>query len=113
MSSHQLHVPKVGALVSVFGVLVALTVVTTLVSHINLGELNVVVALLIAFFKASLVAWIFMGVRFTSALTKLFVVAGIVWLMILILITYSDYTSRGWQYQPSPWNGTKAPILDK
>ena len=113
MSSHEANIPKVSALVSVFGALVVLTVVTTLISHVNLGEFNIVAALLIALLKASLVAWIFMGVRFTSSLTKLFVIAGIVWLMILVLITYSDYTSRGWQYQARPWNHTKTPMFEK
>ena len=39
--------------------------------------LHIVVALLIAVSKACLVAWIFMGVRYTTSLTKLFVVAGL------------------------------------
>jgi cytochrome c oxidase subunit 4 len=65
--------------------------------------MNIVVALLIAVTKASMVAWIFMGVRHTTSLTKLFVVAGLVWLGILILITFSDYSSRNWTYQPQPW----------
>ncbi len=111
--AHQVHIPSVKTLVSVFGALVVLTVVTTAISHVNLGEFNIVAALLIALFKASLVAWIFMGVRFTSSLTKLFVVAGLVWLTILVLITYSDYTSRGWQYQAKPWNHTKIPMFEK
>ena len=104
-------IPKVSTLVSVFAALIILTFVTTLISYVDLGELNVVVALAIAFCKASLVAWIFMGVRYTTQLTKLFVVAGIVWLMILILITYSDYRTRGWQYQAQPWNHTKIPMV--
>ena len=42
-------IPKVSTLVSVFAALIILTFVTTLVSYIDLGELNVVVALAIAF----------------------------------------------------------------
>jgi cytochrome c oxidase subunit 4 len=106
-------VPKVSILVAVWGTLIVLTAVTTLVSHLELGVFNIVVALLIAVIKASIVAWIFMGVRFTTSLTKLFVVAGLVWLSILILLTYSDYSSRGWTYQPKPWNHTKIPMLEK
>lgn len=113
MSMH-VPVPKVGTLVTVWGTLIVLTVVTTLVSHLELGAFNVVAALLIAVLKASIVAWIFMGVRFTTSLTKLFVVAGLVWLSILILLTYSDYSSRHWTYQPSPWNShTKTPMFEK
>jgi cytochrome c oxidase subunit 4 len=88
--------------------LICLTGMTTGVSYVELGWMNIVIALLIAVFKASLVAWIFMGVRYTTSLTKLFVVAGLVWLGIMILITSSDYTSRSWTYQPQPWSHTKA-----
>jgi cytochrome c oxidase subunit IV len=97
------HIPKVSTLVGVWAALVAFTIITALVATVNLGEFNIVVALIIAVTKASLVAWIFMGVRHTTSLTKLFVVAGLVWLGIMILITASDYTSRGWTYQAQPW----------
>ena len=102
--SALVHVPKVRTLVTVWAALIALTGLTTAVSYLELGWLNIVVALFIAVFKASMVVWIFMGVRFTTSLTKLFVVAGLVWLSILILITFSDYTSRSWTYQAQPWS---------
>ena len=112
MSAHadtpHSHVPKVGTLVAVWGSLIALTILTTVVSHLELGVFNIVLALLIAVGKASLVAWIFMGVRYTTSLTKLFVVAGLVWLSIMVLITYSDYSTRGWSYEAQPWSHTKA-----
>lgn len=98
------HVPSVKALVSVFSALAAFTIITVVVSHLELGRWNVVVALLIALIKASLVAWIFMGVRFTTPLTRLFVVAGLVWLSIMIVITSSDYVTRSWDYNPQPWS---------
>lgn len=102
------HVPKVGTLVGVWGALIVLTILTTVVSHLELGVFNIVAALLIAVCKASLVAWIFMGVRYVTSLTKLFVVAGLVWLSIMVLLTYSDYSTRGWVYEPQPWSHTKA-----
>lgn len=101
-------VPKVGVLVGVWAALVVLTITTTAVSHLELGVFNIVVALLIAVIKASLVAWIFMGVRYTTNLTRLFVVAGLVWLSIMVVITYSDYSTRQWTYQAQPWSHTKA-----
>jgi cytochrome c oxidase subunit 4 len=107
MTTHS-HIPKVRDLVSVWAALLVLTFVTAAVSKIDLGELNIIVALAIAVFKASLVAWIFMGVRYTTSLTKLFVVAGLVWLGIMIMLTSSDYVSRDWTYQPQPWSNTKA-----
>jgi cytochrome c oxidase subunit IV len=101
------HIPTVRPLVLVWVTLIILTALTSAVSYLELGPWNVVVALLIAVTKASLVAWIFMGVRFTTTLTKLFVVAGLVWLGILLLITYSDYSTRSWTYQAQPWSHSK------
>lgn len=88
--------------------LICLTGLTTGVSYVDLGWMNIVVALFIAVSKASLVAWIFMGVRHTTSLTKLFVVAGLVWLSIMILVTFSDYSSRSWTYQAQPWSHNAA-----
>ncbi len=102
------HVPKVRGLVLVWITLIILTGTTSAVSYIELGPWNVVVALLIAVTKASLVVWVFMGVRYTTTLTKLFVVAGLVWLSIMILITFSDYNSRSWTYQAQPWSHAKS-----
>jgi cytochrome c oxidase subunit 4 len=102
------HIPKVKTLVFVWAALIVLTGTTSAVSYVELGPWNIVVALLIAVTKASLVVWIFMGVRFTTSLTKLFVIAGLVWVSILILITISDYNSRNWTYQARPWSQTKS-----
>jgi cytochrome c oxidase subunit 4 len=102
------HIPKVKALVLVWAALIILTGTTSAVSYLELGRWNIVVALLIAVTKAALVVWIFMGVRYTTTLTRLFVVAGLVWLSIMLLITFSDYTSRGWTYQPQPWSHSKS-----
>jgi len=108
MSSPHVHIPKVGTLVAVWAALIVLTGTTSAVSYVELGEWNVVVALVIAVTKASLVAWIFMGVRYSTTLTRLFCVAGLVWLSIMILITFSDYNTRKWNYQGEPWSHTKA-----
>ncbi len=88
---------------AVWATLIFATFLTAFVATIDLGEINVVVALVIACIKATLVAWIFMGVRYTPNLTKLFCVAGILFLSILLLVTFSDYSSRDWTYQPQPW----------
>jgi cytochrome c oxidase subunit 4 len=103
MTTHT-HIPKVGTLVAVWAALIVATGLTSAVSYLELGWLNIVIALLIAVTKASLVVWIFMGVRYTTNLTKLFVVAGLVWLGILVLITFSDYSTRSWVYQAQPWS---------
>ena len=73
-----------------------LTVVTFLVSKVDLGALNIVIALLIAAFKMTLVIWFFMHVRTDNPLTKLFVFAGFFWMAILLALTLGDYFSRAW-----------------
>jgi cytochrome c oxidase subunit 4 len=76
--------------------LTILTFVTFYVSTINLGALNIVVALGIAFTKMMLVIWFFMHVRTDNPLTKLFVFAGFFWMAILLVLTLGDYFSRAW-----------------
>ncbi len=107
MSTH-VPIPTLRALVSVWAALIVLTGTTVGVSYLELGEWNIVLALLIALLKASLVAWVFMGIRHSTTLTRLFCVAGLVWLSIMMLITFSDYLSRHWTYQPQPWSHSKA-----
>jgi cytochrome c oxidase subunit 4 len=76
--------------------LLVLTFATYRIALVNLGRGNVVVALTIAFAKATLVALFFMHVRYSVRRTQLVVVAGIFWLGILMLLTMSDYLTRGW-----------------
>jgi cytochrome c oxidase subunit IV len=82
---------------AVFIALLALTALTTGVAFLDLGGVgNVAVALAIAAGKAALVALYFMHLRYSSRLTVLFAGAGIFWLGILLVLTMSDYLSRGW-----------------
>ena len=60
------------------------------------GNLNTVVAMLIAACKALLVILFFMHVRYSSRLTWVFVGAGFFWLMILLSLTLADVLSRRW-----------------
>jgi cytochrome c oxidase subunit 4 len=78
----------------IFGALIVLTVVTYLVALVDLGALNVVVALAVAVTKAVLVVLFFMHVRHSTRLTKIVVIAGFFWLSILIVLTLSDYFTR-------------------
>jgi cytochrome c oxidase subunit 4 len=80
----------------VFGALLLLTFVTTAVGMINLGRLNVVVALVIAVIKATLVVLFFMHIYWSTKLTKVVVVSGIAWLVLLLWLTLTDVLSRGW-----------------
>jgi cytochrome c oxidase subunit 4 len=81
-----------------FWILVALmvaTVVTTAVAYVDLGPFSVVVALAIACTKMMLVALFFMHIRHSTKLTKLVVVGGLLWLLILLFLTLADFATRG------------------
>lgn len=99
--THPIHPVKM--YVSVFGALLILTLTTVIAAEIELGPWNVVVALVIAIIKASLVVLFFMGVRDSSSLTKLIVAAGLFWMAILFGLTFNDYLSRGWSVLGRWW----------
>jgi cytochrome c oxidase subunit 4 len=63
---------------------------------VDLGAFSVVAALAIAVCKMLLVALFFMHVRHSTKLTKLVVLGGLLWLVILLMLTLSDFTTRGW-----------------
>jgi cytochrome c oxidase subunit 4 len=80
----------------IFAILMLLTLATTAIGMIDLGRLNVVVALVIATIKALLVVLFFMHIYWSSKLNKLVVVSGVVWLALLLWLTLTDIFSRGW-----------------
>ena len=81
---------------AVFAALMVFTATTTAVAFVDLGPWNTVVALGIAFFKATLVVLFFMHVKYSSRLTWLVVASGFVFLAIMLAFTLSDVVSRGW-----------------
>ena len=85
---------------AIFGALMVLTAITVTVAFINLGPLNFPVALAIAILKATLVVLFFMHVKYSSRLTKMVVGMAVFFLRILVLLTMSDYLSRGWFVSP-------------
>lgn len=90
----------------VFAGLITLTVVTAVVATVDLGPLNIVVALLIAMLKASLVMLFFMHLRWSTRLVHIVAVASLFWLAILISLTLSDYRTRHWTPSPETWESS-------
>jgi cytochrome c oxidase subunit 4 len=90
------HVISPRIYLAILAALLVLTTVTVAVAFMDLGALNNVVALSIAVAKAVLVILFFMHVRYSTPLTWLTVAGGFFWLLILLVLTYSDYVSRGW-----------------
>ncbi len=63
-SAQHVHVMPPAVLIAVFVALMALTLITVAVTYVNLGALNIWVALGIAVVKAGLVAMYFMHLRY-------------------------------------------------
>jgi cytochrome c oxidase subunit 4 len=78
----------------IYGVLMALLVVTLAAALLHLGAFNVVVALAIAVTKAILIILYFMHVKIGTRLTWIFASAAFLWLAIFLGFTFNDYLSR-------------------
>ena len=88
----------------VFAALMVLLVVTVAVAfYVHAGNLNLLIALIIATVKAALVVLFFMHVKYASRLTKIFVCAAFLWLAILFGITFTDYVTRDWLPMSRGW----------
>ena len=97
---HGEHIVPLPVYFSVFGALIVLTWVTAFVATIDLGRLNVFVALSIAVFKASLVLLFFMHVKYGTRLKKMIILSGIYWLILLLFIVMMDVWTRSWMGVP-------------
>ena len=91
---HTEHIVKPGTYLAIILTLLSLTGITVYAAYINLGRFNIVVALVIATMKATLVVLFFMHAKYSPKRTKLVIMAGIFWLIILLFMTLSDYASR-------------------
>lgn len=90
MSGHKL-IPATYYFANI-GALVILMIATVAAYYIDLGAAAFPVAMAIAICKATLIIMIFMNVRWSSKLTKIFAAAGFFWLLILLGFLYVDYS---------------------
>jgi len=105
--THEHHIVSTGTYLLTLGALVVLMGLTVAIAQVNLPAIgilsgtvvNQLVALLIATIKALLVICVFMGVKWGTTLTKLWVIAGFVTLPLLFGIL-GDYCTRKYEQQP-------------
>jgi len=91
---HTEHIVPPGIYAAIITTLLVLTGITVFAAFINLGRFNIVVALVIATLKATLVVLFFMHAKYVPKRTKLVIISGIFWLALLLFLTMSDYVSR-------------------
>ena len=100
MSEHTQHIASGRLYWLVWFALIVGTVLTALVARVDLGtyfgiDANTVVALFIATCKASVVVLIFMNVKYASEkLTKTVLISAVFWLLLLLVLSLIDYSSR-------------------
>jgi cytochrome c oxidase subunit IV len=94
MAEHSEHIvsPKIYA--AVLTALLVGTYLTVQAAKVDLGRLNIVVALTIATIKMTLVILFFMHGKYSSRRTQLVIVAGFFWLAIMLGLTLQDYSTR-------------------
>ena len=80
----------------VFVLLMGLLILSVFAAQFELGDWNIVIALGISVAKAILITLFFMHVISSSALVRLAAVGGLLWLGLLLILTLSDYRTRGW-----------------
>lgn len=102
------HVSPVSLYVTIFLALMVLTAMTVGAAFVDLGSFNFPVAMAIAVFKASLVIWFFMHVKYQSHLTKLTLATGLFFLTILLGMMLIDYTSKRLTPMPPPIDSDSA-----
>ncbi len=93
--NHGHHIIPFKVLLAVFLGLVALTVLTVAVARVDLGPLNVPVALGIAGLKATLVVLFFMALKYDKPVNSMVFSIGTVFVVIFVVFTLFDTAFRG------------------
>jgi len=94
MSEEKTHIVPYKTYLFVLVALLALTGISVAVTQIELGTLTVMVALLLATVKASLVLIYFMHLKFDSRFFAVMVSSVILLIAIVLFITFLDYFYR-------------------
>lgn len=90
----EAHHPSYGVNILVWIGLIALTSITVAVAGINLGNLALTVALLIALVKSFFVINFFMHLKFDRKVFKIFVGVCMIIFIIILILTFFDLTFR-------------------
>lgn len=94
MEQEKTHILSYGTLFSILLILLALTGFTVFISRIDLGALNIWVALIVASVKASFVLLYFMHLKYEGMLIKSSFLATVGFLAVLIGFLFWDIAFR-------------------
>jgi len=93
-STSQPHILPLRVYFSVFAALLVLTAITVYIAGFHFGPYNLVVAMAVAVVKASLVALIFMHLKYDNKLYAIAFVISLAMLAVFVVLTMFDTLAR-------------------
>ena len=87
---------------AIWAALMLLTALTAWLSFYDLGRWSLLVAMLIAGTKATLVGLFFMHIKYSDPVERVAALVGIFWLLVMFALTGSDYLTRHLLTGPNP-----------
>jgi cytochrome c oxidase subunit 4 len=91
------RVQSIPRLVAVYLALLCLLALTAGSTVLPGGWWSTPISLVIAFVKTFLIAFFFMNLKGQPWIVRIFAVAGLFWLLILVILSASDYFTRAWR----------------
>ncbi len=101
------HVSSSAMFMNVLIALLILTVITVAASRVDFGAANLLIAMVIASIKASLVMAFFMHLKWDTAINKIVFLSSFLFLSLLFIFTLSDQATRRYDNQ---WHVVKTPV---
>lgn len=94
----QIQRPQKRTLFIVYAGLILLLILTAVGAYLPISSTtHVLLAFGISAAKTVLIVFFFMEIHYHKGITRIFAGAGLVWLALLFLLTFSDYLTRHWQ----------------
>ena len=97
MENNQTHIEHskhgYGKYIIVWMFLLTLTAITVVVAGVNLGDVTIAVALIIASIKSYFVLTVFMHLNVESKPFKIFVMVAIFFIIVSLVLLFSDYSN--------------------
>lgn len=87
----------------IYLLLLLLMALTLGASFVDLGAFHLVASLAIASSKALIIGLYFMHLHYSTTLVRVTAGAGVIWLLILLVLSMGDYVSRDWMPLPGDW----------
>lgn len=94
-ANHKPHIIPLWVYLAVFGALLFLTVLTVAAAYVDLGFMNMPIALGIATVKAALVAMFFMHLLYDEKFNLIVFLTALLFLMVFMTFTMLDPITRG------------------